>query len=58
MGSMLSNIGLRNIFFFFLDLSSQAKETSKNEQDYIKLKSLYIVKEMTNKMKKQLTEGE
>ena len=56
MGSMLSNIGLRNIFF--LDLSSQAKETSKNEQDYIKLKSLYIVKEMTNKMKKQLTEGE
>ena len=45
----LFNISLSNIF---LDRSPQARETSKNRQGYIKLKSFCTAKETIHKMKR------
>ena len=45
---------------FFLDMSPQAKETKVkiNYWDFIKIKSVHIVKETINKTKRQPTEWE
>ena len=59
-GNILCDIGLSNLYIFFFNSSSQARETKAkiNKWNQIQLKIICTVKEAISKKKRQVTEWE